>query len=138
MSEHTKEPWKVTKNRNYTGIYAEAGGPMVLASMNDIHIACKPNAERIVACVNACAGISTEELEEVIFKQRVDAVFAREMAIGNLADQRDELLDALEGIMMRKEDILNRMHYGRPDTEALTKEAFAKLESAISKVRAAI
>jgi hypothetical protein len=55
----------------------------------------KGNTRRVVACWNACDGIATEELEEVIFKQRVDAVFAREMAIGNLADQRDELLAAL-------------------------------------------
>jgi hypothetical protein len=64
MSGHTPEPWVADMDRIYspdpkddtwTSVVAEALGPP------EIH---RPNARRIVACVNACKGISTEKLEE--------------------------------------------------------------------------
>lgn len=74
MQEHTKEPWEYWENdrtgfgvkmprKNKTRFgaepYAVIGGfePDDLDEM-------KANARRIVACVNACAGISTESLED--------------------------------------------------------------------------
>lgn len=55
----------------------------------------KANARRIVACVNACAGISTEALEA-----EGSAVMGWNRAARKLIDavkQRDDLLAALEG-----------------------------------------
>lgn len=57
MSEHTSEPWKFSETRVYfPGIQ---GG-------FDLRYCPAPrdNARRIVACVNACKGYSTEDLEE--------------------------------------------------------------------------
>ena len=80
MSEqHTKEPWKVSGTEHIV-----AGGNYVVA------LDCKPeDARRIVACVNACAGLSTQCLEETgggvehyiaVIKQRDDLLAALEEA----------------------------------------------------------
>ena len=80
MSElHTKEPWKVSGTEHIV-----AGGNYVVA------LDCKPeDARRIVACVNACAGLSTQCLEET--GGGVEHYIA-------VIKQRDELLAALEKI----------------------------------------
>lgn len=60
MSEHTKEPWRVER----TGVYSDAGKCVMGAVCGDpIRATSEANARRIVACVNACAGIRTEALE---------------------------------------------------------------------------
>ena len=81
MSEqHTKEPWKVSGTEHIV-----AGGNYVVA------LDCKPeDARRIVACVNACAGLSTQCLEET--GGGVEHYIA-------VIKQRDELLAALESIL---------------------------------------
>jgi hypothetical protein len=62
MTEHTKEPWAVA------GISDE----MIVAKVSELahaHIATihhnKNDSRRIVACVNACRGLPTEELEQI-------------------------------------------------------------------------
>lgn len=68
--EHTKEPWEWSEHQfnappfegtldHECGIYPPDGeiGPVAIASG-------KNDARRIVACVNACAGVTTEELEQ--------------------------------------------------------------------------
>lgn len=70
MSEHTPEPWK-----RATDIYADRG---CIDDSNDVRIATTSmmariaskeeiaaNARRIVACVNACAGLDLESLEKM-------------------------------------------------------------------------
>lgn len=57
--EHTLEPWVV-----------EAYGSIMAADETICHTSYEtgprePNMRRIVACVNACAGLSTEDLEEL-------------------------------------------------------------------------
>jgi len=64
MSEHTKEPWIRSYHANGVNfIYSEG---------RDVHIATchgggdeTANARRIVACVNSCEGIDTENLEMI-------------------------------------------------------------------------
>jgi len=64
MSKHTKEPWIRSYHANGVNfIYSEG---------RDVHIATchgggdeTANAKRIVACVNACKGIDTENLEMI-------------------------------------------------------------------------
>jgi hypothetical protein len=79
VSEHTKEPWTVEMvvSENYFDIccgYQIPGreSPILIASTygdedrpNDVAQG-KANARRIVACVNACAGISTGRLERMV------------------------------------------------------------------------
>ena len=69
--EHTAEPWEWSEHKfnappfegtleHECGIYPVSDGeigPAAIASGKD-------NARRIVACVNACAGVTTEELEQ--------------------------------------------------------------------------
>jgi len=57
MSEHTKEPWTSDECGNIG-----AGEPeYILGMVSELPEA---NAKRIVACVNACAGMTNEELED--------------------------------------------------------------------------
>lgn len=77
MAEHTKEPWAVEHGGvNYgSGLQIDEYFITNRSVCDDVAIASeiidpltsKPseaNARRIVACVNACAGISTENLED--------------------------------------------------------------------------
>jgi hypothetical protein len=86
-AQHTPEPWTFGEDNDgwyVCGCYVG----------NDEQHGCalsEANARRIVACVNACAGIPTEQLEiepyigSVSYKMRMQA-----------EKQRDELLSALE------------------------------------------
>lgn len=53
---HSPEPWEL----GYYGTVRDASGRVILASPED---ASDDNLRRLVACVNACAGIPTEDLE---------------------------------------------------------------------------
>ena len=78
VDEHTPEPWRISP---------ELGDVMSMASGIKNDIVCdtaqsrvlvkktitKEDARRIVACVNACAGISTAALEQAAKTYRVDA-----------------------------------------------------------------
>lgn len=102
---HTKEPWrlgKLTHPRDYETVRETVGphdvvvdtddGVYVLASCNyNFPQDALANARRIVACVNACAGISTENLE--------DNIPVKELArrYNETIRQRDELLAAVPG-----------------------------------------
>ena len=87
-TEHTPEPW----------FWSEKYGEVCFRSKEDDQsygIACpvdlteEANARRIVACVNACAGLPTEVLER--YKLGVIGVDYK-----STKQQRDELLAALE------------------------------------------
>lgn len=93
MSQYTKEPWYVA---HHSHIYAD--GHLHVGSTSDpIALSGNPiktqadNARRIVACVNACAGISTETLE----LDGGSIGFYKSMA-ANANQQRDELLSAIK------------------------------------------
>lgn len=102
MSEnkHTPEPWYVVDAPWGDGTWINAGSPDphhegFVADCEDINgdvdrDTALINARRIVACVNACAGLDTDELER----------FGLGPALGSeifkLCKQRDELLAALE------------------------------------------
>lgn len=71
MSEqkHTPEPWGFTRGTyHHTGYVVITAQGMTsespLALINDILGDAEHDARRIVACVNACAGIPTEDLED--------------------------------------------------------------------------
>lgn len=93
-TEHTPGPWEWSKHKfnsqpfegtleQECGIYPPLGesGPVAIASG-------EANARRIVACVNACAGIGTEYLEH--FGGTTFNDFKR------VKEQRDELVVELE------------------------------------------
>lgn len=84
------------------------------------------NAARIVACVNACEGVDTEDLEhgcyEKLIGKHVEVYFAKQDAEA----QRDELLAALKNCITAIE---RTDHY----TQADRFEAADKARAAIAK-----
>jgi hypothetical protein len=66
MSNHTPEPWKYTERMNFGDAYGAIVGAdgYVIAGNQDYYPVTEENQRRIVACVNACAGIPNEWLVE--------------------------------------------------------------------------
>lgn len=93
MSKHTPEPWKVQPMEYGTAIIDSEGYEIRPSRFPE-------DARRIVACVNACAGISTDDLESekrpgfwggLAGKNSVKAT--------RLEQQRDNLAAALESLL---------------------------------------
>ena len=62
MSQHTKEPWKIEQSKHgLLGIYGNGESKAVCGTIRK-EVRDKTNLARIVAAVNAVAGIPTEEL----------------------------------------------------------------------------
>lgn len=68
MSEnkHTPEPWRTDAECGFPQDIHDSKGNLFLRCGSDFdnEIYGEANARRITACVNACAGISTENLED--------------------------------------------------------------------------
>lgn len=98
MGKHTQEPWKLYRNDQSVG---DANGFAVcdVWPRGDDGMASeegKANARRIVACVNACEGIPTEDLEQSprrMFHFLADFASCEIEKRGEVEKQRDELLD---------------------------------------------
>ena len=97
-SKHTPEPWEFGygQTREFgmcLGIGLNSAPDWhvvaVVSPADSVNHADEANARRIVACVNACAGIETGHLEKYGLPD-----FAQK--ISDLREQRDELLAALE------------------------------------------
>jgi hypothetical protein len=91
MSEHTKEPWN-GKNIPLTASALERAGFCIVFTNNPAtKDEAEANARRIVACVNALHGVSTDHLEQYGLPD-----FAQK--ISDLIQQRDNLLADVEAI----------------------------------------
>ena len=90
---HTPEPWRTDKECGFPQDIHDANGLLFLRCGSDFEnqIYGEANARRIVACVNACAGIRTEALEH-----RVHLLKAEDAQLAEITKQRDELLAAIE------------------------------------------
>ena len=63
--KHTTEPWHVCEpTEALHAVRTEAGRIVADVGYSDTDAQNRMNARRIVACVNACAGVTTEELEQ--------------------------------------------------------------------------
>lgn len=101
-TQHTPEPWRVAEESFDNGGIQESvirgldGRAAIAVTLefgpNNPGMR-EANARRIVACVNACAGIRTEALEH-----RTHMLKAEDDSIATNQQQRDELLAALEGL----------------------------------------
>lgn len=91
--KHTAEPWKHMETRVYLG--NEGGFDLCDAPSPEA------NARRIVACVNACAGIETEKLEAVAFLSPHLPAGLKNKAIdyADLLQQRAKLLAAAKNVV---------------------------------------
>ena len=122
MSKHTPEPWQAHQDASGDVFISSAATSFHIAEIgsedDDTAI---PDARRIVACVNACRGLPTDELEQKGLvaavgtqlieterqcdelrqeRQREHALRVRltgELEVAS--QQRDELLAALEGML---------------------------------------
>ena len=90
-NKHTPEPWSVDPDSTdyYASILDADGADTILLGDYVDWWMTKANARRIVACVNACAGIETGHLEKYGLPDLAQK-------ISDLRKQRDELLAALE------------------------------------------
>ena len=100
-TEHTPEPWAT----NGTRIESEhshgwANDGWIIAGLEGPDA--EANARRIVACVNACAGIETELLEILTDNDKTISGLIR-----SIEKQRDELLSAAEAIEIDAEECLD-------------------------------
>ena len=91
-TEHTQEPWSYGEDND--GWYVEKDGLQIAHGLTE------EDARRIVACVNACAGLPTEVLER--YKLGVIGVDYK-----LTKQQRDELLAAAEAIEIDAEECLD-------------------------------
>lgn len=91
--EHSKTPWKVNIC-DRAGIWIAAEDLQYVAKA--MHEA---NARRIVAAVNATAHISTNLLEKAAPGQLKTSMDGMYLGIERLEHQRDQLADALRGIL---------------------------------------
>ena len=100
MSAHI--PGRLTVRGGYS-IYADDGKTPVADTCltNSVPDNDEANARRLVACWNACEGISTHALEVVVGMGASvgDKIAALETSERELMDQRDELLAALNGLL---------------------------------------
>lgn len=104
MSNHPTEPWFIGTSRitNLNICYTDSDGhEAIIASPNFNFSNHHVIARRIVACVNALAGVPTEWLEK--FSIAGSENVAQENA--RLTKQRDELLESLEDL--KREIILS-------------------------------
>lgn len=124
--EHTKEPWKV--NGDEVG-YISDNDDQSFGMFCPVGVIYEPaNARRIVACVNACAGIPSERLEQMppinATKEWVDTVL-------QWKDQRDELQKDAE----RYRWIRNNPTWIGYDADYRPDEVDAAIDVAIAKVQ---
>ena len=103
-TEHTPEPWRVEigEQPETIALLCTSGlAHFELVSdspLGDI----SADASRIVACVNACAGIETELLEILTDNDKTISGLIR-----SIEKQRDELLSAAEAIEIDAEECLD-------------------------------
>lgn len=94
---HTPEPWEVTALR----YIRQSNDPRHVVARAAKMDGMEANARRIVAAVNACATMPTDDLEEMV-KQGGNVRVLAEFA-DHLRQQRDKLLAALELLLERME-----------------------------------
>lgn len=121
---HTKEPWYAVgawvenPNDDAPDICNCDPAAMAQAHFDQSYEVTCANARRIVACVNACAGIETHELELMTGRMSIasqikacDAIYATAEAKATrrskFARQRDELLAAAEAIEINAEECMD-------------------------------
>lgn len=92
--KHTPEPWQVHQDASGDVFVSSAKTSFHIAEIgSEDDEAVIPDARRIVACVNACRGLPTDELEQ---KGLIAAVGTQLLEADQ---QRDELLAALAAVI---------------------------------------
>ena len=111
---HTKEPWPVFTDIATTMTPDPEGTPVAILSWDDYI--------RARACVNACAGISTDNLEENLPVKELARRYNAALR------QRDELLAALKSVNE------SAVCFAKGEY-SISADAISKVENAIASVK---
>lgn len=120
MSEHTKEPWSIDKYGHVldsNGKDLAANGFTTICNSGERQECARATTRRIVACVNACAGIPTAMLEAIPEWEKAGVQTANK-----LMQQRDELAAMLERIANQSSG------WGAEDFRRAARAALSRLE----------
>ena len=129
MSKHTPEPWVMSTKASGNWWHISAGNQAIAA----VHAASKKrnepyasmfeaNARRIVACVNACAGVDTDLLEAGELDKPTMLVIQENK---DLKHRCDELLAALD-------EISKLPSYRQDECSEMARDAIAKANGGAS------
>lgn len=113
---HTPEPWLVWGDAQGFARVGTSPNYTVAACMHTPGVdSYAANARRIVACVNACEGMSTESLESIAGRIASKSVLqmhanyvSNKAKVADLEQQRDKLLAALEELLSGTMSMPNR------------------------------
>lgn len=129
MSNHTPEPWSLLEAgdsiKHQVPVSSDRTSILTIATEGAIAFGAvysADDARRIVACVNACAGMRNDELEGGLL------IGVMQSKIDRLECQRDELLTALEEIASCATPYGNRAH----SMEKIARAALAKAKGGAS------
>lgn len=115
---HTPEPWTAARRSAVVEIHAQ--NDMVGIFQGTLLDADEANARRIVACVNACAGMPQDDVDALT---QAGGVMGLTVYADDMRQQRDQLLAAIEGVLANC-----------PDAEGLS-SAYANARAAIAAVK---
>lgn len=114
-AQHTPEPWRTIKDHNGNDYGVQMGSAGGFALYRDANA--EANSRRIVACVNACAGLTTEFLESVpnaCFVANTTESVSVQLQRDELAEQVAELEKATELWSAVYWELAEELHrYGR-------------------------
>ena len=112
---HTPEPWSAKPGYGYGRSFSAYG---ICAADDAVAVTTllgpeidQANARRIVACVNACRGFSTQYLESVVAegeslqRRKIDAGKIADATVATLTRRCDELLEALRTVWTAEQAI---------------------------------
>ncbi len=129
MNNHTPEPWSLLEAgdsiKHQVPVSSDRTSILTIATEGAIAFGAvysADDARRIVACVNFCAGVSTENLEN-----NEKLLWLAEQ-YNTVKTQRDELLTALEEIASCATPYGNRAH----SMEKIARAALAKAKGGAS------
>lgn len=129
MSEHTKGPWSFCADEACPDIvWISAPGETEIAMIPDGRIG---DARRIVACVNACAGIDTDFLERT-HAEGYESGFRKHI---ECEQQRDKLLSAVKlarPLIQKDRDTMDLRSKGVRQYD----KALVAIDAAVAKVEA--
>lgn len=111
MNDHTKEPWKIVDRGEDGCVDIDATPDDIPGWQGDVSVALsigKCNATRIIECVNACAGISNDQLQNI------------NLISGNLSGRISEQRAYLDGVELEKAQLLHML--GASDLESAARE----------------
>ena len=124
---HTIEPWRVHQDAS--------GDVFVSSELTSFHIAeigseddetVIPDARRIVACVNACEGIPTDDLEDTKLLPMLDSY-------GVAIQQRDDLQAQVDELRAKADDLLEILSSIENDNGQISQAYWLKIQETVQK-----